>query len=137
MNKSIDNIFSPENERKEFSKRLIIALENCGLPSSPTVFCKLLQNNNSNLHLTTHAVRKWLNGESIPTQEKLRLISEILRVKPEWLRFGDERISSNLNNSSNNFKIKFFNEYEQLNSIQQKYIFEIMKSLASKNKKII
>ena len=56
MNKSIENTFSPENERKEFSKRLIIALENCGLPSSPTVFCKLLQNNNSNLDLVKYAL---------------------------------------------------------------------------------
>ena len=34
MNKSIANTFSPENERKEFSKRLVIALENYGLRSA-------------------------------------------------------------------------------------------------------
>jgi hypothetical protein len=50
--------------------------------------------------------------KSIPTQEKLRLISEILRVKPEWLRFGVEKESIGSNNSSNSFKIKFLNEYE-------------------------
>ena len=35
-----------------------------------------------------HAARKWLVGEAIPTQEKLRMIAQWLGVPADWLRFG-------------------------------------------------
>ncbi|OYO32539.1 hypothetical protein CD932_10075 [Janthinobacterium sp. PC23-8] len=38
--------------------------------------------------ITVHAARKWLVGEAIPTQEKLRMIAQWLGVPAEWLRFG-------------------------------------------------
>lgn len=40
--------------------------------------------------MTVHAARKWLVGEAIPTQDKLRTLSEWLGVPIEWLRFGGE-----------------------------------------------
>ena len=36
-----------------------------------------------------HAARKWLQGESIPTQEKLRALAGWLDVPADWLRFGN------------------------------------------------
>jgi len=36
-----------------------------------------------------HAARKWLQGESIPTQEKLRALPTWLDVPADWLRFGN------------------------------------------------
>ncbi|RJF99840.1 hypothetical protein D3871_00250 [Noviherbaspirillum saxi] len=38
--------------------------------------------------ITVHAARKWLVGEAIPTQEKLRALAQWLGVPAEWLRFG-------------------------------------------------
>ncbi|MRV70954.1 hypothetical protein GJ700_04370 [Duganella sp. FT92W] len=38
--------------------------------------------------ITVHAARKWLVGEAIPTQEKLRMIAQWLGVPADWLRFG-------------------------------------------------
>ncbi|TFW07139.1 hypothetical protein E4K72_09295 [Oxalobacteraceae bacterium OM1] len=38
--------------------------------------------------ITVHAARKWLVGEAIPTQEKLRTLAQWLGVPAEWLRFG-------------------------------------------------
>ena len=38
--------------------------------------------------VTVHAARKWLQGESIPTQEKLRALASWLDVPADWLRFG-------------------------------------------------
>jgi hypothetical protein len=35
-------------------------------------------------------VRKWLVGESIPTQDKLRILANWLGVTAEWLRYGNE-----------------------------------------------
>lgn len=36
------------------------------------------------------AVRRWLNGEAIPTQDRLQVIAEWLDVDPHWLRFGEK-----------------------------------------------
>jgi hypothetical protein len=42
--------------------------------------------------ITVHAARKWLVGEAIPTQDKMRTLADWLRVPVDWLRFGgDER----------------------------------------------
>lgn len=42
--------------------------------------------------VSVHAARKWLNGETIPTQEKLRVFAQWLGVAAEWLRYdGVER----------------------------------------------
>ena len=35
-----------------------------------------------------HAARKWLVGEAIPTQDKLRTLADWLHVPIDWLRFG-------------------------------------------------
>lgn len=37
--------------------------------------------------VTVHAVRKWIMGESIPTQERLVALSQWLGVKANWLRY--------------------------------------------------
>lgn len=36
-----------------------------------------------------YAARRWLLGEAIPAQEKLRVLAEWLNVSTEWLRYGD------------------------------------------------
>ena len=36
------------------------------------------------------AARKWLMGEAIPTQDKVKVLSEWLSVSSQWLRFGEE-----------------------------------------------
>ncbi|WP_229423487.1 hypothetical protein [Massilia frigida] len=39
--------------------------------------------------ITVDTARKWLRGETVPTQAKLRSIAAWLLVSPEWLGFGD------------------------------------------------
>lgn len=39
--------------------------------------------------ITSQAVRKWLAGESIPSQEKIRFLALWLNVSAQWLRFGE------------------------------------------------
>ena len=77
-------------ERNEFSARLQLALKNADYPSdSPTRLAREFNLRFTGKPVTVHAARKWLVGEAIPTQEKLRLLATWLGVAADWLRFGD------------------------------------------------
>lgn len=41
-----------------------------------------------NIEVTKETVRKWMNGEVIPRNEKLKAIAELLKVDEGWLAFG-------------------------------------------------
>ena len=77
------------NERVNFSERLQQALKNAHYsPDSPTRLAREFNIRFDGRPITVHAARKWLVGEAIPTQEKLRMIAQWLGVPAEWLRFG-------------------------------------------------
>src|SRR3954470_8981804 len=77
------------NERESFSERLQQALKNAHYsPDSPTRLAREFNIRFDGRPITVHAARKWLVGEAIPTQEKLRMIAQWLGVPAEWLRFG-------------------------------------------------
>ena len=40
------------------------------------------------LKVTLHAARKWLVGDAIPAQARIRVLADWLGVSTEWLRFG-------------------------------------------------
>ena len=78
------------NERENFSQRLQQALKNAQHSSdSPTRLAREFNLRFDGRPITVHAARKWLVGEAIPTQEKLRMIAQWLGVAADWLRFGD------------------------------------------------
>jgi transcriptional regulator with XRE-family HTH domain len=83
------NLKASSDERESFSQRLTDALRMAGCsPRSPDVATEF------NLRaeggpVTPFAVRKWLNGEAIPTQEKLVVLAKWLGVSAHWLRFGE------------------------------------------------
>lgn len=78
-------------ERRDFSQRLQQALKTQGYaPDSPTLLAREFNLRFTEKPVTVHAARKWLVGEAIPTQEKLRLLAEWLEASLEWLRFGTE-----------------------------------------------
>ncbi len=80
-------------ERLAFSERLQQALRNAEYsPNSPTQLAREFNMRFSGNPVTVHAARKWLQGESIPTQEKLRALASWLDVPADWLRFGNAEI---------------------------------------------
>jgi transcriptional regulator with XRE-family HTH domain len=79
------------NERERFSQRLQQALRNAHYsPDSPTELAREFNMRFAGGHITVHAARKWLMGEAIPTQDKMRTLASWLLVPIEWLRFGNE-----------------------------------------------
>jgi len=81
-------------EREDFSERLQQSLRNSDYsPDSPTQLAREFNVRFPGRPITVHAARKWLVGEAIPTQEKLRTLAQWLGVAAEWLRFGgDDRV---------------------------------------------
>ncbi len=77
------------NEKKEFSERLRAAMQAQRLDVSGAVLEREF-----NLHWSGKPVRrqtawKWLNGEAIPTQDKLQELAKWLKLDAQHLRFGD------------------------------------------------
>ncbi len=130
---NLDAVSLPETERKEFTERLIFSLRESDITQSPTTICKILKIKEPKLVLSVHAVRKWLHAESVPTQDKLKLLADLLNVNPHWLRYGQElKVRGNKINKS---KKNILNEYDFLDLRQKKYILEIVKALAEQHKK--
>ena len=84
-------------ERTDFSVRLRDTLLSAhGLPPSPTVVAREFNFRFVGKPITVHAARKWLVGEAIPTQDKLRALARWLDVSVDWLRFGGQTGTSGL-----------------------------------------
>lgn len=82
-------------ERLSFSRRLQQSLQNADYaPDSPTQLAREFNLRFSGRPISVHAARKWLVGEAIPTQEKLRALAQWFGVSAEWLRFGAESATS-------------------------------------------
>ncbi len=78
------------DEKSAFSDRLCQALGRVGVSMvSPTLVAREFNKRYSGNPVTTQAVRKWLAGEAIPSQDKVRVLAEWLKVSLQWLRFGD------------------------------------------------
>jgi hypothetical protein len=83
------SMMKPSTERSAFSTRLQQALRSANHPANhPTYLSREFNFRFSGSPVTVHAARKWLVGESIPTQDKLRALAHWLGVTAEWLRFG-------------------------------------------------
>ncbi len=89
------------NERLHFSERLRQSLDQAGqAPDSPTALARFFNCRYDGEPVTVHAVRKWLIGEAIPTQEKLRVLAQWLEVPADWLRYGANKVGDSSPQSS-------------------------------------
>lgn len=79
-----------EQERAAFAQRLNAALSAAGIQASATEVQRQFNALSPQQPVTTHAARKWIMGEAIPTQQRLQTLSALLKVAPNWLRFGDD-----------------------------------------------
>ena len=79
-----------ELERAQFAERVKTALAARDMPASATALQRVFNAQNPVLAILVHAARKWIAGESIPTQARLRALADVLRVSATWLRFGEE-----------------------------------------------
>lgn len=90
----MDNKTPGEMSRLGFADRLRDIGAFAPYSRSPTVLATAFNLRFPGMAITSYAARKWLIGESIPTQEKLVALAEWLDVDPTWLRFGHSSGSS-------------------------------------------
>ncbi|MES2772253.1 MAG: XRE family transcriptional regulator [Pseudomonadota bacterium] len=79
-----------ETEKTKFAQRLREAMEALGYEAKPSVLEREFNLRSWGKPMTLHGVRRWLRGETLPTQGKLMVLAEWLRVPPQQLRFGLE-----------------------------------------------
>ena len=77
------------DQKLEFAERLQAAMRAAGLEPRPAVLLQLFNTHYWGRSVTFQAVSRWLRGESIPGQDKLIVLAEVLKIAPEVLRFGE------------------------------------------------
>lgn len=81
---------SAAREREEFSRRLTQKLREHGIDAaSPTQVAQGFNDRTPQQRVTAQAVRKWLGGDAIPSQPKVKALAAWLGVTADWLRFGE------------------------------------------------
>ncbi len=125
-------------ERLEFSKRLQQALHNADYsPNSPTRLAREFNLRFAGQPVSVHAARKWLQGESFPTQEKLRALAEWLDVPTDWLRFGnvDNNRTKTKSESLSSLGVQAITNLQQLDEHHKMLASEFIRMLSRISKK--
>lgn len=127
-----------EDEKQGFSKRLKEAMRRVRVDTgSPT---RIAREFNLRYHgdpVTTQAVRKWLTGRSLPSQDKIRALALWLDVPPQWLRFGEgerkeERGQTAARQEAAPYKTELgwaAKKFEQLNEPHKRMVLEVVHAL--------
>ena len=77
-----------DKEKAAFAARLRAALEAKGIEASAAVIEKRFNSRYDGAAVTAQAISGWLNGKSIPKQDKLRVLAEVVGMEPHELQFG-------------------------------------------------
>jgi transcriptional regulator with XRE-family HTH domain len=76
------------NEKIEFTQRLRAAMTQAGYTVSPSVLEHEFNLRWPGKSISNQAAWGWLNNRSIPTQDKMQVLAELLKIPPDVLRFG-------------------------------------------------
>jgi len=78
--------------------------------------------------VTLQAVRRWLRGEAIPSQDKLQVLAEWLNVEPQVLRFGEKTVLSVLAARK---------RWDEAIGYQEREVFEAFMDLPLQQRKVL
>ena len=124
------------NEKKEFSERLRAAMKAQRLEVSGAVLEREFNLRWPATPVRRQTVWKWLNGEAIPTQDKLQELAKWLKVEPHQLRFGGH-VLRNLRAQQNRWdegagylERETFEAFLKLPAPQRKLIREVILTFA-------
>jgi len=127
-------------EKHEFSERLRTAMKAQRLEISAAVLEREFNRHWSGTPVRRQTAWKWLNGEAIPTQEKLQELAKWLKIEPHHLRFGG-RVLQHLSvqekrwdEGAGYIERETFDAFLQLPASQRKIVREVILAFAKAQK---
>jgi len=120
-----------ELERTQFAERVAAALVARGMLASATVLQRAFNAQNPKLAVSVHAARKWLMGESIPTQARLRELAAVLGVSATWLRFGEDEAAVSKNKPLSTQEHMLIQHFRALPAAQQTHVLALVQSMSN------
>ncbi len=127
------------NEKIEFTQRLRAAMTQAGYLVSPTVLEHEFNLRWPGKSISNQAAWGWLNNRSIPTQDKIQVLAEWLKVEPEVLRFGSavrlsvQQHQKRWDEGVNYLERETFDAFLQLPAAQRKIVREVILTFAKAN----
>lgn len=126
------------DEKQGFTRRLKESLKRAGLGARGAT--ALAREFNLRYHgdpVTAQAVRKWLEGSALPSQDKVRTLARWLDVSAQWLRFGegerrDERGAQVLKQEAAAYRVEPTwptRKFDALNDTHKAMVMEIIAAL--------
>lgn len=77
-----------DKEKTNFASRLRAALRDAGIEPSAAVLEKRFNSRYDGAPVTAQAISQWLNGRTIPRQDKIRVLAALVGVDPHVLQYG-------------------------------------------------
>jgi len=77
----------------QFAERLRAAMQAAGYVPRPAVLESEFNSRYWGKPMTLHGVRRWLLGETLPSQDKLLVLAEWLAIPPQTLLFGEQAVA--------------------------------------------
>ncbi|MCW5575475.1 MAG: hypothetical protein KIT13_05215 [Burkholderiales bacterium] len=128
--------------REAFSRRLRDALHKGGIGAdSPTQLARDFNDRYRGKRVTQQAVRKWLNGEAIPSHDKILALAGWLEVGADWLEYGKSGgMATAMQQMTPAYRDvlsddELLKRYRQLSLRQQRAVTEIISGLAGRERR--
>ena len=103
-------------------------MEDAGYTVRPVVLEREFNQRYWGRPVTVQAVRRWLRGEAIPSQDKMQVLAEWLNVEPHVLRYG-EQVSKRVQAKQK--------RWDEAITYQEREIFEAFLSLSAPQRKTV
>jgi hypothetical protein len=122
----------------EFAARLEKAMAEKSIKHSPTVLANLFNLRFDGKAVAIITVRNWILGKSLPTQDKLVVLAQLLDTSAEQLRYGrhSEKTLTLLNADGIETELtasqqKLVRKYISLNKAQQRLVSDLVDGISS------
>lgn len=116
------------DEKAEFSQRLRKAIQDAGHSLRPVDIERAFNSRYYGRSVTMQAVRRWMRGEAIPSQEKLQVLADWLKIEPHVLRYGAPAINAVQSKQK---------QWETAVTYEEREAFEAFLNLPAPQKKIV
>jgi len=123
------------DEKQGFSKRLRECLKRAQpAAEGPAALAREFNLRYDGTPVTVQAVRKWVSGQALPSQDKIRALALWLEVSPQWLRYGEGETAPSraLRQESAAYRADsgwVAKKYEALNDGHKKMVAELVVAL--------